>query len=265
ALPGGALGCGSAAHPRRRSHTGLPAHAGTGGSGRLALPGVLRLGRHTGPPAPGCGDDAAGAARADVRRWRRVLPLGSGVFSTLRAGRGSAVPAGRAHHRDAPRADEPRAGDLRRGGRLGPVHRGGAGRQRGGGPDGRALPAAGRYRRRESRVSTYLIQGAALYGQDRTDLLLAEGRIAATGEEAASAAPADAVHIDATDLVALPGLVDLHTHLRQPGREDAETVASGTRAAAAGGFTCVHAMANTTPTADTAGVVEQVWRLGADA
>src|SRR5699024_9569836 len=92
-----------------------------------------------------------------------------------------------------------------------------------------------------------------------------EGRIAATGEDAASAAPADAVHIDATDLVALPGLVDLHTHLRQPGREDAETVASGTRAAAAGGFTCVHAMANTDPVADTAGVVEQVLHLGRDA
>src|SRR5699024_237450 len=57
----------------------------------------------------------------------------------------------------------------------------------------------------------------------------------------------------------------LHTHLREPGREDAETIASGTRAAAAGGFTCVHAMANTQPAADTAGVVAQVWRRGADA
>ncbi len=73
------------------------------------------------------------------------------------------------------------------------------------------------------------------------------------------------VVVDATGLVALPGLVDLHTHLREPGREDAETIASGTRAAAAGGFTAVHAMANTTPVADTAGVVEQVWRLGRDA
>src|SRR5699024_3901421 len=62
--------------------------------------------------------------------------------------------------------------------------------------------------------------------------------------------------------IALPGLVDLHTHLREPGREDAETVETGTRAAAVGGFTAVHAMANTEPTADTAGVVEQVWRLG---
>ena len=62
--------------------------------------------------------------------------------------------------------------------------------------------------------------------------------------------------------VLLPGLVDLHTHLREPGREDAETVETGTRAAARGGFTAVHAMANTDPVADNAGVVEQVWRLG---
>jgi len=62
-----------------------------------------------------------------------------------------------------------------------------------------------------------------------------------------------------------PGFVDLHTHLREPGREDAETVESGTRAAALGGYTAVHAMANTDPVADTAGVVEQVWRLGREA
>ena len=68
--------------------------------------------------------------------------------------------------------------------------------------------------------------------------------------------------IDADGLVVLPGLVDLHTHLREPGREDAETVASGSAAAAVGGFTAVHAMANTDPVADTAGVVEQVWHLG---
>ena len=59
--------------------------------------------------------------------------------------------------------------------------------------------------------------------------------------------------VDGTGLIALPGLVDLHTHLREPGREDAETVESGTRAAAMGGFTAVHAMANTDPVADTAG------------
>ena len=75
----------------------------------------------------------------------------------------------------------------------------------------------------------------------------------------------DVVVVDGAGLVALPGLVDLHTHLREPGREDAETVATGSAAAALGGFTAVHAMANTAPVADTAGVVEQVWRLGREA
>nr|WP_246001957.1 dihydroorotase [Allorhizocola rhizosphaerae] len=71
--------------------------------------------------------------------------------------------------------------------------------------------------------------------------------------------------IDTEGLVALPGLVDLHTHLREPGREDAETVLTGSRAAALGGYTAVCAMANTSPVADTAGVVEQVYRLGQEA
>lgn len=71
--------------------------------------------------------------------------------------------------------------------------------------------------------------------------------------------------IDATDCFVLPGLVDLHTHLREPGREDAETVLSGSKAGAKGGFTALSAMANTSPVADTAGVVEQVYRLGQEA
>ncbi len=82
---------------------------------------------------------------------------------------------------------------------------------------------------------------------------------------AGAAAATGAQVLDAAGLVALPGLVDLHTHLREPGREDAETVETGTAAAALGGFTAVHAMANTDPVADTAGVVEQIWRLGRQA
>src|SRR5205814_8876728 len=88
---------------------------------------------------------------------------------------------------------------------------------------------------------------------------------AGLGPGAAAAAEAGAQVLDAAGLVALPGLVDLHTHLREPGREDAETVETGTMAAALGGFTAVHAMANTEPAADTAGVVEQIWRLGRQA
>ena len=111
-------------------------------------------------------------------------------------------------------------------------------------------------------MSTYLIRNVAVLGGEPTDLLLADGVI----REIGSGLGADGAEVvDATGLVALPGLVDLHTHLREPGREDAETVETGTRAAALGGFTAVHAMANTDPVADTAGVVEQVWRLGEQA
>ncbi|HTR90821.1 MAG TPA: dihydroorotase [Trebonia sp.] len=108
----------------------------------------------------------------------------------------------------------------------------------------------------------WLIRGAAIAGADPKDIHLKDGVIAAIGD--AISAP-DATVLDAAGLVALPGLVDLHTHLREPGREDAETVETGTRAAALGGYTAVHAMANTEPVADTAGVVEQVWRLGEQA
>ena len=106
-------------------------------------------------------------------------------------------------------------------------------------------------------MTTYLVTGASVLGGTPCDLLLRDGRVLDPAD-----APRDAVTVDAEGLVALPGLVDLHTHLREPGREDAETVESGSRAAAAGGFTAVHAMANTEPVADTAGVVEQVHNLG---
>ena len=111
-------------------------------------------------------------------------------------------------------------------------------------------------------MTAYRISGVSILGEKPTDLMLRDGVVAAIGHDASSG---KAESIDAAGLVALPGLVDIHTHLREPGREDAETVESGTRAAASGGFTCVHAMANTDPVADTAGVVEQVWRLGREA
>jgi dihydroorotase len=107
-----------------------------------------------------------------------------------------------------------------------------------------------------------VVRGARRLGGEPTDLLLRDGRVQDIGSGLDAAG---AQVLDADGLVALPGLVDLHTHLREPGREDAETVETGTRAAALGGFTAVHAMANTEPVADTAGVVEQVWRLGREA
>jgi dihydroorotase len=107
--------------------------------------------------------------------------------------------------------------------------------------------------------SKTLIRGAKVLGGRPQDVLVSGGRIAEVG---ARLDAAGAAVVEADGLVLLPGLVDLHTHLREPGREDSETVLTGTRAAAIGGYTAVHAMANTFPVADTAGVVEQVWRLG---
>jgi len=111
----------------------------------------------------------------------------------------------------------------------------------------------------------WLIRGARELGREPSDLLLRGGLIAEVGPAGSVSAPAGAQAYDADGLVLLPGLVDLHTHLREPGREDAETVESGTLAAALGGYTAVFAMPNTEPAADTAGVVEQVWRLGREA
>jgi dihydroorotase len=108
----------------------------------------------------------------------------------------------------------------------------------------------------------WLIGGARLLGGDRFDVRVCDGVIAEIGRGLSAAA---AQRLEADGLILLPGLVDLHAHLREPGREDAETVLTGTAAAALGGFTAVHAMANTDPVADTAGVVEQIWRLGRQA
>jgi dihydroorotase len=108
----------------------------------------------------------------------------------------------------------------------------------------------------------WVIKGTSLLGGAAVDMLITDGLITEVGTGITASG---AQVLDAGGLIALPGLVDLHTHLREPGREDAETVQSGTAAAAVGGFTAVHAMANTEPAADTAGVVEQVWRLGRQA
>ncbi|SFJ68369.1 dihydroorotase [Amycolatopsis sacchari] len=105
-----------------------------------------------------------------------------------------------------------------------------------------------------------LIRGARLYGEgEPVDVLVADGVIAEIGSVRA---PEDAEVVEARGQVLLPGFVDLHTHLREPGREDAETIETGSAAAALGGYTAVFAMANTDPVADNAVVVEHVWRRG---
>ncbi|WP_148614975.1 dihydroorotase [Nocardioides rubriscoriae] len=106
---------------------------------------------------------------------------------------------------------------------------------------------------------TILVKGASLYGATTADLLLRDGVLAEVGP---GLSDAGARVVDADGLVALPGLVDLHTHLREPGREDAETILTGSQAAAVGGFTAVLAMANTSPVTDTAEAAERVLDLG---
>lgn len=104
-------------------------------------------------------------------------------------------------------------------------------------------------------MSALTIRGASVLGGEVRDLHVRDGLLV-------DESPAGAETIDADGLVALPGLVDLHTHLREPGREDAETIRTGSRAAAVGGYTAVLAMANTSPVTDTAEAAERVLDLG---
>ena len=109
----------------------------------------------------------------------------------------------------------------------------------------------------------YLLKGLTLPDGSKNDIEIRSGKISALS--ASISKSEDVIEVDLTGSVVLPGLVDLHTHLREPGKEDAETVLSGSMAAAKGGFVSVSAMANTSPVADTAGVVEQVYALGQSA
>jgi len=102
---------------------------------------------------------------------------------------------------------------------------------------------------------TIMISGVRPYGEDPTDLYVRDGVLVEPVDD-----PDETV--DADGLIALPGLVDLHTHLREPGGEEAETVDTGSAAAALGGYTAVFAMPNTDPVADSPVVVEHVWRRG---
>ncbi len=106
-------------------------------------------------------------------------------------------------------------------------------------------------------MNTWKIENAKNSLGDWQEILISEGLVV----EALPTGSKPTV-INAEGLHILPGFVDLHTHLREPGREDAETVLTGSQAAVAGGFTAISAMPNTLPVADTAGVVEQVFRLG---
>ena len=111
-----------------------------------------------------------------------------------------------------------------------------------------------------------VITGARILGERAADIVVVDGRIteiAEPGHRVADTTDTEGARvIEADGLVALPGFVDPHTHLREPGREDTETIATGARAAAAGGYTAVMAMANTTPVTDTASAAEWVYDKG---
>ncbi len=108
----------------------------------------------------------------------------------------------------------------------------------------------------------YLITDTLLKNE-KVDIAVKDGLILEIGQNLGEQFANDGFEIvSGRETIALQGLVDLHTHLREPGKEDSETVETGSMAAAKGGFTAVSAMANTSPVADTAGVVEQVFRLG---
>jgi dihydroorotase len=108
----------------------------------------------------------------------------------------------------------------------------------------------------------YLITDTVLKNE-KVDIAVKDGLILEIGQNLGEQFAKDGFEIvSGKETIALQGLVDLHTHLREPGKEDSETVETGSMAAAKGGFTAVSAMANTSPVADTAGVVEQVFRLG---
>ncbi|KAA1430867.1 dihydroorotase [Mycolicibacter arupensis] len=106
-----------------------------------------------------------------------------------------------------------------------------------------------------------LIRGVRCYGEgDQVDVLVADGQIAQIGVGLPVAE--DCEVIEAPGQVLLPGFVDLHTHLREPGREYAEDIETGSAAAALGGYTAVFAMANTDPVADSPVVTDHVWQRG---
>lgn len=114
-------------------------------------------------------------------------------------------------------------------------------------------------------MSDLLISGARILGETSADILIRDGLVARVSTTGAIEPDGAVEVVEADGLAVLPALVDLHTHLRQPGREDTETVASGSAAAAAGGFTAVLAMANTDPVTDTAEAAGHVLDLGREA
>src|SRR5512144_1140775 len=117
-----------------------------------------------------------------------------------------------------------------------------------------------------ARMNSLLITGGRIIDPANNldsvaDLLIADGRIAAVGRNASVNAPANVERMDVTGKVVCPGLIDTHVHLREPGQSAKETIATGTAAAARGGFTSVLCMPNTSPAIDNSGTVALIHEL----
>ena len=206
------------------------------------------------------GADAAGAGRADERR---LLPVGARVFGSLRAFRPAPGDAARPCRGAAPGTDGAWHGDRVFGGGLVTISCAATGFQRRACADGGAVPCAGRHRvgRKRGCGMSVLLRGVRLYGEgERVDVL--RRRRPDRRNRRRACHPGYRRCHRRHGQVLLPGLVDLHTHLREPGREYAEDIETGSAAAALGGYTAVFAMANTNPVADSPVVTDHVWHRG---
>jgi hypothetical protein len=225
------------------------------------IPAALsRAGREGEPPAGGGhrprrrDHDAAPPARAHDRGLHPLAPRVLARVGAL-SGPAQALPLGRAHH--APGPGEPGRGAVAGGRGRALLGDPGPGHQRRGGPHGGALPPRGE----QGRMSNLLLRHGRVIDPWNAvdavqDVLITDGKIARVG--VGLKAPGGAAVVDAAGKVVCPGFIDIHVHLREPGFEYKETIATGTRSAAAGGFTAVACMANTFPVNDNRAVTDYI-------
>src|SRR5690606_14188057 len=186
---------------------------------------------------------------------------GARVRGELRPVRTQAGAAGRARGGAAYGPDAARHGKRVVGGGFAQGRGAATGDERSAYANGGAVPAAGGDSGGGGVSDSVLLKGVLVYGEgEPVDVIVADGEIRDIATDLGVIDGAEIV--DGNGQILLPGFVDLHTHLREPGREDTETIESGSAAAALGGYTAVFAMANTNPVADSHVITDHVWRRG---